>query len=205
MRLKAVVCELAMLPEMFSSANDCARIPVTAVVRAPKIPMTSSPDQRSGRLSGSSRHIRPHHRDGPSQAACQRDFGEYQWVGGTGAGPTTQICLAAATFAACGPAPVWIYAGASGVNFKRDAVHAIAQARGPRSVLEHVAEMAAAAAAMHLGARHSKTRSVEVADRVRQRLRRSSASRCRSRIWCPTRTAAARSRRKRTGPCASPG
>ena len=29
-----------MLPEMFSSANDCARIPVTAVVSAPKIPMT---------------------------------------------------------------------------------------------------------------------------------------------------------------------
>ena len=40
MRLNAVVCELAMLPEMFSSANACARIPVTAVVRAPKIPMT---------------------------------------------------------------------------------------------------------------------------------------------------------------------
>jgi hypothetical protein len=43
MRLNAVVCELAMLPEMFSKANDCARIPVTAVVSAPKIPMTFSP------------------------------------------------------------------------------------------------------------------------------------------------------------------
>ena len=31
-RLKAVVCEFAMLPEIFSSANDCARMPVTAVV-----------------------------------------------------------------------------------------------------------------------------------------------------------------------------
>ena len=39
-RLKAVVCELAMMPEMFSNANDCARMPVTAVVRAPKIPIT---------------------------------------------------------------------------------------------------------------------------------------------------------------------
>ena len=39
-RLKPVVCELAMLPEMFSSAKDCARMPVTAVVRAPKIPIT---------------------------------------------------------------------------------------------------------------------------------------------------------------------
>ncbi len=39
-RLNAVVCELAMLPEMFSSANDCARMPATDVVSAPKIPMT---------------------------------------------------------------------------------------------------------------------------------------------------------------------
>jgi hypothetical protein len=40
MRLKAVVCEFAMLPEMFSSANDCARMPATDVVNAPKIPIT---------------------------------------------------------------------------------------------------------------------------------------------------------------------
>src|ERR1044071_7680730 len=45
-RLNAVVCEFAMLPEMFSSANDCARRPVTAVVSAPKIPIPSS-DQAS--------------------------------------------------------------------------------------------------------------------------------------------------------------
>ena len=31
---------VGMLPEMFSSAKDWARIPVTAVVRAPKIPIT---------------------------------------------------------------------------------------------------------------------------------------------------------------------
>src|SRR5262249_35712399 len=43
MRLNAVVCELAMLPEMFCSANDCALRPETAVVRASKIPMTCSP------------------------------------------------------------------------------------------------------------------------------------------------------------------
>src|SRR5260221_6586634 len=42
-RLKAIVCEFAMLPEIFSSANACARIPVTAVVRAPKIPITRLP------------------------------------------------------------------------------------------------------------------------------------------------------------------
>src|SRR3954469_941684 len=48
MRLNAVVCELAMLPEIFSSAKDCARMPVTEVVRAPKIPMTSSPTALGG-------------------------------------------------------------------------------------------------------------------------------------------------------------
>ncbi len=39
-RLNAVVCELAILPDTFSSAKACARMPETAVVRAPKIPMT---------------------------------------------------------------------------------------------------------------------------------------------------------------------
>ena len=34
---------------------------------------------------------------------------------------------------------------------QRDPVHAVAQARGRRPVIEHVAEMAAAAAAVHLG------------------------------------------------------
>jgi hypothetical protein len=55
-----------MLPDTFSSANACARIPVTAVVRAPKIPMTrlQLPGGRPGwreeaAMSGS-----------PSQATC---------------------------------------------------------------------------------------------------------------------------------------
>src|SRR3954454_15802069 len=43
LRLNAVVWELAMFPDTFSSAKDCARSPVTAVVRAPKIPMRLSP------------------------------------------------------------------------------------------------------------------------------------------------------------------
>src|SRR5215470_10030919 len=38
-RLKAVVCELAMLPEMFCNANDCACRPVTAEINASKTPM----------------------------------------------------------------------------------------------------------------------------------------------------------------------
>ena len=44
MPLKPVVCALAMLPEMFCSANDCACKPPTEVLSASKIPMTSSPD-----------------------------------------------------------------------------------------------------------------------------------------------------------------
>ena len=47
--LVTVVCELAMLPEIFCSANDCALRPETAVVRASKIPMTVLHSDRSGR------------------------------------------------------------------------------------------------------------------------------------------------------------
>src|SRR3954447_2292345 len=54
-RLNAVVCELAMFPEMFSSAKDCAGMPATAVLRAPKIPMALSPTALAG--------LRPHHRN----------------------------------------------------------------------------------------------------------------------------------------------
>src|SRR5229473_865273 len=67
-RLNAVVCELAMLPEMFSSAKDCARNPVTAVVRAPKIPMTDL-QLRSGRPSGAvATRLWPHDRNGRRNA-----------------------------------------------------------------------------------------------------------------------------------------
>src|SRR5690349_19032616 len=54
-RLKAVVCELAILPEIFSSANDCARMPLTAVVSAPKIPMTFVSTNCGARRRGRSR------------------------------------------------------------------------------------------------------------------------------------------------------
>src|SRR5215471_13622600 len=47
--LKAVVCELAMLPEMFCSAKDCAFSPATALVRASKIPMIVSTRDPGGR------------------------------------------------------------------------------------------------------------------------------------------------------------
>src|SRR5579872_7580533 len=45
--LYPVVCELAMLPEIFCSANDCACRPETAVVNASKIPMSCSPTLRN--------------------------------------------------------------------------------------------------------------------------------------------------------------
>src|SRR5262245_43817186 len=61
-RLNAVVCELAMFPETFSSAKDCARIPVTAVVSAPKIPMTFLQQRPAGPTAHASRC--------PSQAPC---------------------------------------------------------------------------------------------------------------------------------------
>ncbi len=55
---------------------------------------------------------------------------------------------------------------------QRDAVHAVAQAGRLRPVLEHMAEMAAAAAAMHLGARDQQRAVGRRADRVRQRLKK---------------------------------
>src|SRR4029079_18469844 len=73
-RLKAVVCEFAILPEMFSSANDCARMPVTAVVSAPKIHMHSL----------HYRHRSPWAADGPvtkpSQSVCQRKLLSLEWL-----------------------------------------------------------------------------------------------------------------------------
>src|SRR5215475_1452629 len=67
MRLNAVVCELAILPDTFSSAYDCARIPVTAVVRAPNRPMTSSPTRNPRGLTDGTAATSGR----PSQAACQ--------------------------------------------------------------------------------------------------------------------------------------
>ncbi len=51
-RLKEVVCELAMLPEMFSRAYACADRPLTAVVIAPKMPIRPSPLLDHCRRSG---------------------------------------------------------------------------------------------------------------------------------------------------------
>ena len=42
-RLKPIVCEFAMFPEMFSSAYDCAERPDTAVDNAPRIPIREPP------------------------------------------------------------------------------------------------------------------------------------------------------------------
>ena len=59
-RLKPVVWELAMLPETFSSAYDCARKPVTAVVSAPNRPMISLRNVGDGQVNSGTqggRHV----------------------------------------------------------------------------------------------------------------------------------------------------
>src|SRR5690349_2779697 len=50
------------------------------------------------------------------------------------------------------------------------AIDAIAQMRGRRSVLEHVAEMAAAAAAVHFHTHHAETTVARGLDRARNRI-----------------------------------
>src|SRR6266851_4467674 len=112
MRLKAVVCELAILPETFSSANDCARIPVTAVVRAPKIPMTSSPTAFRAAVRKARDKFRPHHRNGRRKPRARENLWNINDLEAPAAGASAHICLPAATIAACGSAPVRIYAGA---------------------------------------------------------------------------------------------
>src|SRR6185369_1931168 len=59
---------------------------------------------------------------------------------------------------------------AGGLEHQREAVDAVAQAGGFRAVVEDVAEMAAAAAAMHLGAQHAEGAVLGLADRVVERL-----------------------------------
>ena len=60
--------------------------------------------------------------------------------------------------------------GLAGMKIERDAVHAIAQPGRLRSVVEDMAEMAAAALAMHLGASHEKAAVALGFDRVFKRL-----------------------------------
>src|SRR5215213_1461334 len=186
-RLKAVVCELAMLPEIFSSAKDCARIPVTAVVRAPKIPMTSSPTAfgPSGRTRKESRNAA---RDGASAAPqdeCEIDQSLKRKGPPAKDGPFLllpavpgRICRTSDARVFLRPLPVAKRGreelrrpgSRGGREFQRHAVHAIAQARRLRSIVKDVAEMAAAAAAMHFGAGHQKGLVHRRADRVWQRL-----------------------------------
>src|SRR5689334_12669891 len=56
------------------------------------------------------------------------------------------------------------------MKHQRETVHAIAQAGRLRAIVEDVTEMAAATAAMHLGAQHAEGAVFRLADRVLQRL-----------------------------------
>ena len=80
------------------------------------------------------------------------------------------------------------------------AVHAVAQAGRLRAVIEDVAEMAAAAAAMHGRAHHAERRVARLCRRRCPAAPRSSASRCRCRTSSSTRTGRDRSRRRRSCP-----
>ena len=84
------------------------------------------------------------------------------------------------------------------------AVDAIAQAGRLRAVVENMTEMPAAATAMHFGPQHPEGAVLGLAEGIVRAADKSSASRCRSRISSPRRTAAGRSRRRRRRPCAFP-
>ena len=93
---------------------------------------------------------------------------------------------------------------AAGLNIHGNAVHAIAQARRPRPVVEDMAQMAAAAAAMHFGALHEQACRSWMSTRHWAGACRSWASRCRCRTWCRRNKDPARSRRRRRCPCDAP-
>src|SRR5258708_38848928 len=70
--LYAVVCEFAMLPDMFCMAKDCACRPLTEVVIASNKPMADL--HSDTRVERSRRGTRWSHRRGPSQLPCQAPF-----------------------------------------------------------------------------------------------------------------------------------
>src|SRR5947207_4377111 len=104
-RLNAVVCEFAMLPEMFCRAKDCACNPVTAVVRASKIPIPSLHSVAGGSVRTAGRGTRRKH--------CARTKATYnQWLDlryrhprPAGCATSGKTCRAAACLAERADAP----------------------------------------------------------------------------------------------------
>src|SRR5262245_489325 len=164
-RLKAVVCELAMLPETFSSANACARIPVTAVVRAPKIPMTSSPTAFRAAVRNARDRLRPLRRSRRRKPRAKEILRDFNGLGGPAEVRPSADLPRRQQLPCRGRTRAQ-----SGRRVRRelqgDAVDAVAQPRGLRSVVEHVAEMAAAAPAMNLRARDQEGIVGRGADRI---------------------------------------
>src|SRR4051812_23126891 len=121
-------------------------MPATAVVRAPKIPITRL------HLTG--------------RAARRRGCAMSRNIGPSGARPapgwnmsyfnslsTATALSRPGRIGRCGKICRELGgAGGRGLERQRDAVHAVAKACRLRAVIEDVAEMAAATAAMHLGA-----------------------------------------------------
>src|SRR5262245_47383238 len=175
-RLNAVVCEFAMLPEIFCSAKDCACRPVTAVVNASKTPIPilhprpcrpNVPNRpaTAGDPQHRSRKPRARRINPQFQPFTRRSDGRRR-------GRAAQNCRGSGKNCRGWAFSAEIRLGSGRRverEFQRDPVDAIAQARGSRPVVEYVAEMSAAAAAMHLGAWHQQDAIRGGANRVRQR------------------------------------
>src|SRR6185503_9276387 len=157
-----------MLPEIFWMAKACDCNPLTAAVIASNRPMTASP-QRGARLPSEPKARERVARQ--SQSPCQTII------------PIKSICYK--TAAALEGPPRRIFSARERQNlpgrssgrgyggrreFQRHAIHAVAQAGRLGTVVEHVAEMAEAAPAVHFGARHEKHAVGLGLDRLRQRL-----------------------------------
>src|SRR6266403_426232 len=156
-----------MLPEMFWRAKDCACKPATEVLRASKIPIASSPN--SIRTAGRS-ESRGRNRRRASQALCQnRKRFHVRYLNEKPRSEDRGTIAGRATIAGR-----WIEQSGrrcrGRMEYKRKAVHAVAQAGRLRPVVEEVTEMAAATAAVNFGARHPEGAVFGLADSALERL-----------------------------------
>src|SRR5258708_32991757 len=152
-----------MLPEMFWRAKDCACKPATEVLRASKIPIASSPN--SIRTAGRS-ESRGRNRRRASQALCQnRKCFHVKYLNKKPRSEDRGTIAGRATIAGRSGRR-----GGGRTEYQRKAVNAVAQAGRLRPVVENVTEMAAAAAAVNFGERHTEGAVFGLADRVLERL-----------------------------------
>src|ERR1700733_3903857 len=162
----------AMLPDMFCNAKDCDCRPLTAVVSASKIPITLSPRSiRYGRAAVARAWLSSKE---TSQSPCQiRDASYFRHLNKKPRSKDRGTIAGRATFAGSKiPKGVRKSArlGSRGMELKRKTIHAVAPAGRLRTVVEHVAEMTAATAAMNFGTQHAEGAVFVLAHGVLQRL-----------------------------------